>query len=716
MANTYFKYAERNAENRINWADVGKDMTDMLADEARVRGEKKAAIETDFREFGKTLAESPMGESQGFNKFTTDYADSAQEYSLMVNNMLKSGDLKLREYNNIQANLKQGTDEAFSIAKDYNKAYKGMLERGEIDPETGLPAAQLLEQYVLGTVQGFGNYSDHRLWINPTSGQVSLGTTRTDEETGEVTMDRDTGSFMAVNALRNRTRAQYDTYDLNKTNAARVDTLGTTVNAVMSGGVKTREKALENASVRQVLDDFADATVAIPTNVSSILTNSLGTNPNTGGLYSFTDNPADAAADENLILLMDNPLQQSAGLPMPAYLDSPEKLTEYLNESFEDLSYTDDEGNNVSHAEAVAQIVENNKKQVDVARDVTKTSLVSMLDDKETTMAEFNNRKYNDERRGDAQTSIDAATNIGYLFNGTADQANGALRFLEGLNPDVKRIELEGDMVVLYEEDAKGDLVPLESYPKGDNIDNFVEGLLSRLVPGSENVAEALEKSKLDRETEKTSNTSAAGRKKAKAILLGMNDKLPNTNEDMGIKTPSTAHDSIFKDIDNDAPTRAQAQEEWFGKVGLEGAEITVRDQDSINKGLSGDLLRDNRDVIEIRIDGLLSMPILIPDNTSEAEMKRINSMILEARKSGTLLTPNDFDWVTRFADYNNATMAKEVLGLKWNKGMGSQPLTDGQVDAATTDADATKKRSIVQIMSEDGVDKPTAIKIFNAQ
>ena len=394
MANTYFKYAERNAENRINWADVGKDMTDMLADEARVRGEKKAAIETDFREFGKTLAESPMGESQGFNEFTTDYADSAQEYSLMVNNMLKSGDLKLRDYNNIQANLKQGTSEAFSIAEDYNKAYEGMLERGEIDPETGLPSAQLLEQYVLGTVQGFGNYSNHRLWINPTSGRVSLGTTRTDEETGEVTMDRDTGSFIAVNALRNRTRAQYDTYDLNKINAARVDTLGTTIDAVMSGGVKTREKALENASVRQVLDDFADATVAIPTNVSSILTNSLGTNPANGGLYGFTDNPAEAAADENLILLMDNPLQKSAGLPMPAYLDSPEKLTEYLKKNFGSGSNIDSDADNYVSDDEVAQIVANNKKQVDVARDVTKTSLVSMLDREETTMAEFDPSRY----------------------------------------------------------------------------------------------------------------------------------------------------------------------------------------------------------------------------------------------------------------------------------------------------------------------------------
>ena len=50
---------------------------------------------------------------------------------------------------------------------------------------------------------------------------------------------------------------------------------------------------------------------------------------------------------------------------------------------------TDDEGNDVSHADAVAQIVANNTKQVDVARTATKTSLVSMLDREETTMAEF---------------------------------------------------------------------------------------------------------------------------------------------------------------------------------------------------------------------------------------------------------------------------------------------------------------------------------------
>ena len=46
---TYFKYAEKNANSRINWADVGADMSAMISEEARVREEKKSAIDKDIR-------------------------------------------------------------------------------------------------------------------------------------------------------------------------------------------------------------------------------------------------------------------------------------------------------------------------------------------------------------------------------------------------------------------------------------------------------------------------------------------------------------------------------------------------------------------------------------------------------------------------------------------------------------------------------------------
>ena len=39
---TYYKYAERSADSQVNWAEVGKGISDMLADEVKIREEKKA--------------------------------------------------------------------------------------------------------------------------------------------------------------------------------------------------------------------------------------------------------------------------------------------------------------------------------------------------------------------------------------------------------------------------------------------------------------------------------------------------------------------------------------------------------------------------------------------------------------------------------------------------------------------------------------------------
>ena len=53
---TYFKYAERSAESQINWAEVGKNMTDMLQEQERIRDEKISALDAATRELGEKLA------------------------------------------------------------------------------------------------------------------------------------------------------------------------------------------------------------------------------------------------------------------------------------------------------------------------------------------------------------------------------------------------------------------------------------------------------------------------------------------------------------------------------------------------------------------------------------------------------------------------------------------------------------------------------------
>jgi len=41
---TYYKYVERSVDDQINWAEVGKNMSDMLKNEAAAREAKKAEI------------------------------------------------------------------------------------------------------------------------------------------------------------------------------------------------------------------------------------------------------------------------------------------------------------------------------------------------------------------------------------------------------------------------------------------------------------------------------------------------------------------------------------------------------------------------------------------------------------------------------------------------------------------------------------------------
>ena len=55
---TFYKYAERSAESQVNWAEIVKNMTDMLRDEVALREEKKAAIDEATRKyFGVSIPE-----------------------------------------------------------------------------------------------------------------------------------------------------------------------------------------------------------------------------------------------------------------------------------------------------------------------------------------------------------------------------------------------------------------------------------------------------------------------------------------------------------------------------------------------------------------------------------------------------------------------------------------------------------------------------------
>ena len=677
---TFYKYAERDANSRIDWAEVGSNMSEMVREEGRIRQAKKDELLQQSRDFNEFAVNPPMGEHQGFNEYTTDFAANTQEYALMVENLVKSGQMSLREYTNIRANLKQGTEEAFSIAEEYNTHFKQAMERGEIDPETGFPTSQEYEQWVLGTVQGFGNYSNHRLWINPVDGVVNLGTMEMNEETGLMEMSTETGSSQPVNALRNWVRAQYDYYNLGDSTTGMVTQLGETIKVIMRDGVETRESALQNPEFQEALTNFVESQTAIPTNVSSILTNSLGVNPETGEPYDFTDNPNLAASDPNLILSIANPMQPDSGLPMPAFGVDLEKI-------LKDAGLTPAE---------MKQVIANNEGQMKAANEAVRVSILSKLNNIEDPMPVFNNEKERREAgRGVEKTAL-AITNMADIYAAeTQGELDAALGFVQGLDPSISRIYIDPDNtdnVLVERRDKNGNIVVMEPFVKGDSVEDFVKSVITTLVPNAIDVEKALETSGIrsDRR-EKTDFVGQAGesRTPASPTIPTFDEQIPNRPKDDPM-TPSEVHNDEFENVEvRRSKDQANAEASFFSKIGVTNAEVTRRGEAEIEEGIVGSGW-DN-DAVEIMIPGVMSMPILIPDN-NKAEYEAVNRLILQAIRNGTILTPNDFaDVITDFKQYNNNSMAK-VLGLPWRDGNGPQPaapLTPEERKAAQKQADS---------------------------
>ena len=343
MAGTYYGYADRNASDEINWSQVGKNLTDMLGKEAQVREEKKAAIDKATREYGETLANAPQGEHQGINQWALTYADSAQQARLMQDRLLKSGQLKQRDYLVMRQNITDGTSQAFNLIKEYQAEYNDKMKRYN-DGD-----AQALEQFLMSEAEGFANFNNSELYINPTDFTVNVAKKEKQIVDGKevYVMSKNPNDFTTVNAMRNRIKGKFDRLDVAKTLQAGVSTLGKEKDAILKLGTLT-----QGGSITEIIDitkrkDFGveaketislyeraestylDSVMVQPTNISSILTDYVGMDPKTKESYSYT---WDAKKAGGSVILLKN---DSAGRPVPEFTDGQKEVAKNaLREKF----------------------------------------------------------------------------------------------------------------------------------------------------------------------------------------------------------------------------------------------------------------------------------------------------------------------------------------------------------------------------------------------
>jgi hypothetical protein len=429
---TYYNYAEREADSQINWAEIGKNLSDTLTEVNVLREKKKAAIDESTREFTKTLANAPQGENGLVNQRTLDYANNATEMMLMQERLLKSGQMKFKDYATVRQNLVDSTEQAFGLSQEYQAEYKVKMERMQSDDPATASAA--LEQWQMEQLEGYANLETMNFYIDPTSGNVSMGKVlkkTIDGKTVDV-MDDNPNNYVSVNTARNRLKTYYNKYDVDKTLNAAAASLGTNVEAVRKAGGLfsageittttdvTKKKDVDGAInlYNEAEKNFISASLANDFNMASVLTDHEKFDPTTGKAYTFTYNPAEQAS--NVILLK-----------------------------------------NVSGKDEVDKNGKFYKDQYGVAEKHMQQQLRIRLDRevKKDTYSEPANFAPNYGRgSGDDDTvnRKDAANMLGYFYYGTPAQIKSAVNYFKGTDPSIVNIVRANDRIIIERNDGKG--------------------------------------------------------------------------------------------------------------------------------------------------------------------------------------------------------------------------------------------------------------------
>ncbi|MDA9302888.1 hypothetical protein N9Q25_00680 [bacterium] len=307
---TYYKYAERDASSQVNWAEITSNMVNSLNEVQAIRDSKRKAIDDATSELGTTLSEAPQGDHRGLNEFAMTYANNAQQMRLMQDKLLKSGQLKLRDYNVGRANLTQGTQQMFNLSKKYQEQYKTKMERFT----GGLSAAQ--EQWQMAELEGFANFTNHEAYINPTNGQVSIGKLVDRKMDGKTvrTMDKAPGSFTTVDQLNFSVSDQVNKYNLDNFDAE-VGKFAKTY-LTTDGPYNTLDDVRQMPEFDKMKKDIIESQLVDERAIGSILTDFVGVASN-GKAFTFTRDPN--KQDANTILLVEDPRQPGSGRLSPDF-------------------------------------------------------------------------------------------------------------------------------------------------------------------------------------------------------------------------------------------------------------------------------------------------------------------------------------------------------------------------------------------------------------
>lgn len=161
---TNYGYVRRDPEDRINWADVGTDISNKLKDEIERRDTLKQSIKDESQKFDEKIFTLPETDNNLLKTEALNFANIVSQQRLSQDRRLQDGSLSLRDYTVERQNLGNTQQLMSQFTKDkvkYDTEFAKLYAEGKLSAQSGSDRAQNerysnLTQYGL-QVDEYGN-------------------------------------------------------------------------------------------------------------------------------------------------------------------------------------------------------------------------------------------------------------------------------------------------------------------------------------------------------------------------------------------------------------------------------------------------------------------------------------------------------------------------------------------------------------------------------
>jgi hypothetical protein len=682
---SYYKYAERSAESRVDWNEISKGMVDMLKEQTSLRNAKLDEAVKLQGEVTTTLSEAPMGSDTNANQRVSQFAADAQDYSLMMNKLWRSGEMSYREYMAATNNFKTNTEGYLGQAEKYAANYEKHVERMKAD-ENGYVAGSGVEVSELARVEDFGNFSKFSPVIDAPTGSIAL-------------VGEDGQRFASVSQLGVAVMGTYDRLDVAALTAQAVDQLGD-ITRPFGGGVTVEGVLTPRDADGNPIGELTEYEKAEDEIVGGILDTS--DNAATSTLVDYSN-----LSYESHHLDSSDDIQAAVDDPkLVVMMPSPRNKDRFIGAVEDDVTDADFEAyldqRNVS-PEQKAALIANRKAQKEKAFDLVRNRIRTGLDLSTEIEAPAQGRAPSStelemaEEQRNRDTAMTNWRDLGLVKN--QDEANALVNRIRrdeeilGVDRRIGTLEeinlLEGGVVELIYVDDDGNRTPrdvnrisLDSGEGNIDLENWMsqgsqvhgvsdptkwEDLVTDeegrpvgvTTTGSTTIPQTREEvERWDQGTVQTTTYDENGRATGQASV-GLEEAWQNSGMDSDGNKLSNAMNRI-------APRAELVSEIITQRTGRATPDIKSYPMTVVNEA-TRDMDIEPTSVISFYVPGITEMPVFIPVQNSvngEQKLKELTQRVLEVAGQGQrgILTMEELQKVVAEMEYPDAEKLQKAM------------------------------------------------------